>query len=184
MRNDRNINPSWTVSSSIRVAPRCSPASDCGQSVTNFGFNLETTKEKEMKISQTYPAALIATHTNDSAPQKPKSARRGLMQRLGFAFLACALAIGATGTASAGNLTRPANFQPIDNLSILGVLTYSSLSVRFLRVGDDSRRSSRRICSNHCLHPDHSANPVVQLLVFFRFSTIESQEQEDRMRRP
>ena len=58
-----------------------------------------------MKISQrqTYPAALIATHTNDSAPQKPKSARRGLMQRLGFAFLACALAIGATGTASAGS---------------------------------------------------------------------------------
>jgi uncharacterized protein (TIGR02246 family) len=103
MRNNRNINPSWTVSSSIRVAPRCSPASDCGQSVTNFGFNLETTKEKEMKISQTYPAALTATHTNDSAPQKPKSARRGLMQRLGFAFLACALAIGATGTASAGS---------------------------------------------------------------------------------
>src|SRR6266851_34171 len=103
MRNNRNINPSWTVSSSIRVAPRCSPASDCGQSVTNFGFNLETTKEKEMKISQTYPAALTATHTNDSAPQKPKSVRRGLMQRLGFAFLACALAIGATGTASAGS---------------------------------------------------------------------------------
>ena len=56
-----------------------------------------------MKISQTYPAALTATHTNDSAPQKPKSVRRGLMQRLGFAFLACALAIGATGTASAGS---------------------------------------------------------------------------------
>ena len=56
-----------------------------------------------MKISQTYPAALIATHTNDSAPQKPKSARRGLMQRLGFAFLACALAIGATGTGNAGS---------------------------------------------------------------------------------
>ena len=50
------------------------------------------TKEKEMKISQTYRAALIATHTIDSAPQEPKSALRGLMQRLGLAFLACTLA--------------------------------------------------------------------------------------------
>ena len=55
-----------------------------------------------MKISQTYPAALIATHTNDSAPQKPKSARRGLMQRLGLACLAWSLGMGATGSASAG----------------------------------------------------------------------------------
>jgi hypothetical protein len=44
-------------------------------------------KEKEMKISQTYPA--------DSAPQEPKSALRGVMQRLGLAFLACSLTIGA-----------------------------------------------------------------------------------------
>ena len=56
-----------------------------------------------MKISQTYRAALIATHTIDSAPQQPKSALRGLMQRLGLAFLACTLVIGATGTASAGS---------------------------------------------------------------------------------
>ncbi len=56
-----------------------------------------------MKISQTYRAALIATHTIDSAPQQPKSALRGLMQRLGLAFLACTLIIGATGTASAGS---------------------------------------------------------------------------------
>jgi uncharacterized protein (TIGR02246 family) len=40
-------------------------------------------------------------HTIDSAPQKPKSALRGLMQRLGSAFLACTLVIGATGFASA-----------------------------------------------------------------------------------
>ena len=59
-------------------------------------------KEKEMKISQTYRAALIAAHTIDSAAQKPKSALRGLMQRLGLAFLACTLVIAATGTAGAG----------------------------------------------------------------------------------
>jgi uncharacterized protein (TIGR02246 family) len=56
-----------------------------------------------MKISQTYRAALIAAHTIDSAPQEPKSALRGLMQRLGLAFLACTLVIGATGSASAGD---------------------------------------------------------------------------------
>src|SRR5258707_15142818 len=50
-----------------------------------------------MKISQTYRTALIAIQ----APQKPKSALRGLMQRLGLAFLACTLVISATGTASA-----------------------------------------------------------------------------------
>jgi uncharacterized protein (TIGR02246 family) len=59
-------------------------------------------EEEEMKISQAYRAALIATHTIDSAPQKKsKSAFRGLMHRLGLAFLACTLAIGATGSANA-----------------------------------------------------------------------------------
>jgi uncharacterized protein (TIGR02246 family) len=62
----------------------------------------QKTKEKEMKTSQTYPAALIAIHTIDSAPQRLKSGLRGLMQRLGFAILACALVIGAIGSASAG----------------------------------------------------------------------------------
>src|SRR6266851_3832378 len=56
-----------------------------------------------MKISETYPVALIAIHTIDSAPQKPKSVLRGLMQLLSLAFLACTLVIGATGTASAGS---------------------------------------------------------------------------------
>src|SRR5713226_4182146 len=90
------------------LATRRSLACDCRSSVTNSGFNSETTgggrmkiKEKEMKISQTYRAALIAAHTIDSAPQKPKSAS-GVMQRLGLAFLACTLVIGASGFASAG----------------------------------------------------------------------------------
>src|SRR5262245_11770616 len=55
-----------------------------------------------MKISQMSPAALIAIHTVDAARQKPSAARRGLMKRLASACLACALGIGATGSASAG----------------------------------------------------------------------------------
>ena len=54
-----------------------------------------------MKTAQTYPAALIAIHTIDSAPHKSESALRGLMQRLGLAFLVWTLVIGATGSASA-----------------------------------------------------------------------------------
>src|SRR5215475_6185674 len=90
------------------LATRRSLTCDCRSSVTNSGFNLETTKgetmeikEKEMKIAQTYQAALIAAHTIDSAPQKPKSALQGLMQRLSLAFLVCTFVIGAIGTASA-----------------------------------------------------------------------------------
>jgi len=60
------------------------------------------TMEKEMKSSQTYRDASIGTHTIDSTPDKQKPALRGLMQRLGLAFLACTLGIGATGSASAG----------------------------------------------------------------------------------
>lgn len=59
-------------------------------------------KEKEMKISQMYGSASIAAHGVDSASQKPKSALRGLTQRLGRAFLAGTLVIGATGCAIAG----------------------------------------------------------------------------------
>jgi uncharacterized protein (TIGR02246 family) len=58
--------------------------------------------EEEMKISQTYRSPLIATRTIDSPPRKHKPPPRGLMQRLGLAFLASTLVIGATGTASAG----------------------------------------------------------------------------------
>ena len=54
-----------------------------------------------MNISQTYRAASIGTHTIDSTPEKQKPALRGLMQRLGLAFLACTLIIGATGSAIA-----------------------------------------------------------------------------------
>ena len=56
-----------------------------------------------MKISQTYRTALIAIHSIGSAPQRLKAAFRGLTQCLGFAFLAGALVIGATGTASASS---------------------------------------------------------------------------------
>ena len=55
-----------------------------------------------MYIRQTYHAALIAARTINSTPQKPKSALRGLMQQVGLASLACALVIGASGSASAG----------------------------------------------------------------------------------
>jgi len=60
------------------------------------------TMEKEMKISQVYRTALIATHTIDSAPQRHRSALRGLMQGVGLALITCALFIGATGSAGAG----------------------------------------------------------------------------------
>src|SRR5947209_16968584 len=56
-----------------------------------------------MKISQTYRPVLIATHTINSAPNEPKSALRGLMQRLGLTLLACTLVLGVTGSASAGD---------------------------------------------------------------------------------
>src|SRR5215472_15070744 len=62
-----------------------------------------TTKEKAMNITQTYPAALIAAHSIDSAPQEPKLTLRGLIQRLGFAFLVWTLVIGAAGSATAGD---------------------------------------------------------------------------------
>ena len=43
-------------------------------------------QEKRMKISQTF--------RTDSAPQEPKSALRGVIQRLGLTLLACTLTIG------------------------------------------------------------------------------------------
>jgi uncharacterized protein (TIGR02246 family) len=51
-------------------------------------------KEKQMKI---------ATYTIDSTARQPKSVRGGRIQRLGLAFLACTLVIGATGSASAAD---------------------------------------------------------------------------------
>jgi uncharacterized protein (TIGR02246 family) len=60
-----------------------------------------TNTDQEMKLSQTYRVASIATHTIDSTPQQPKSALRGLMNRLGLAFLMCALVIAATSAARA-----------------------------------------------------------------------------------
>jgi uncharacterized protein (TIGR02246 family) len=60
-----------------------------------------TNAAQEMNLSQTYRVASIATHTIDSTPQQPKSALRGLMNRLGSAFLMCALIIAATSVARA-----------------------------------------------------------------------------------
>jgi len=45
---------------------------------------------------------IAPTYRVDSAPQAPKSAVRGRMQRLGLTLLAFALVIGVTGSASAG----------------------------------------------------------------------------------
>ena len=91
------------------LATRCLLAGDCRKSVSTSGFNLEITKDKElnikeeeMNISHRHEAASMATHAMDSAPQKHKSADRGLMERLGLAFLASTLVIGGTGSASAG----------------------------------------------------------------------------------
>ena len=52
-------------------------------------------QEKEMKTSQIYRA--------DSAPQAPKSALRGRMQRLGLTLFACTLVLGVTGSARAAD---------------------------------------------------------------------------------
>jgi hypothetical protein len=57
-------------------------------------------QEKKMKISQAY--------RTDSTPQEPKSALRGLMQRLGLTLLACTLAISATQAQQAPNGTTQA----------------------------------------------------------------------------
>jgi len=51
--------------------------------------------------TQKYRSAVIVTGAIGSANQKSKSALRGLRQRRSLAFLACALVIGATGSASA-----------------------------------------------------------------------------------
>src|SRR6266702_8786534 len=54
-------------------------------------------RRKEMKITQTYSAALIAIHTIDSEPQRAKSAIRGVILRVGLAFLAFTLVVGTSG---------------------------------------------------------------------------------------
>jgi uncharacterized protein (TIGR02246 family) len=54
-----------------------------------------------MKIAKTYRAVSIADHTINSAVPEPKSALRGIMQRLGLALLTCTLVIGVTSFASA-----------------------------------------------------------------------------------
>src|SRR5215467_6343669 len=70
-------------------------------------------KEKKMKTSQTYRAALIATHNINSTAQSPKSALRGRMQRLGLTLLACMLVIAATGSAGAGDARDEASIRAL-----------------------------------------------------------------------
>jgi uncharacterized protein (TIGR02246 family) len=54
-----------------------------------------------MKIAKTYRAVSVVAHTINSAVPEPKSALRGLMQRLGLALLTSTLVIGVTSFASA-----------------------------------------------------------------------------------
>jgi uncharacterized protein (TIGR02246 family) len=60
----------------------------------------------------------IATHTIVSTAQGPKSALRGLMQRLGLTLLACTFAIGASGSASASQAQDEASVRTLgDNFA-------------------------------------------------------------------
>ena len=71
-------------------------------------------KEKEMRMSRTYRA--------DSVAQEPKLALRGLMQRLGLAFLACMLVIGATGSASVGQTRDEAAVRALGDTFVKGFI--------------------------------------------------------------
>ena len=71
-----------------------------------------------MKIAQTNRPVLVVTHNISSSPRVPKSALRGWIQRLGLAFLACTLVIGATGSASAGQTQDEATVRALgDNFA-------------------------------------------------------------------
>jgi uncharacterized protein (TIGR02246 family) len=71
-----------------------------------------------MKIAQTNRPVLVATHNISSSSLVPKSALRGFMQRLGLAFLACALVIGAIGSSSAGEARDEASVRALgDNFA-------------------------------------------------------------------
>ena len=60
----------------------------------------------------------IATHTIVSTVQGPKSALRGLMQRLGLTLLACTFVIGASGSASASQAQDEASVRTLgDNFA-------------------------------------------------------------------
>ena len=66
-----------------------------------------------MKIAKTYRPVWVATHAIHSEPREPKSALRVWVQRVGFAFLACTLIIGATGSASAGDARDEASIRAL-----------------------------------------------------------------------
>lgn len=68
-----------------------------------------TIEEKQMKL---------ATHNIDSTLQKPKSTLRSRIQHLGLALLACALVIGAGGSANAGQTQDEADIRALgDNFA-------------------------------------------------------------------
>ena len=60
----------------------------------------------------------IALRTIDSTAREPKSALRGLMQRLGLTLLACTFVIGASGSASASQAQDEASVRTLgDNFA-------------------------------------------------------------------
>ena len=60
----------------------------------------------------------ITTQAIDPTAQKPKSALRGRIQRLGLAFVACSLVIGAIGSASAADTRDEASIRALgDNFA-------------------------------------------------------------------
>src|SRR5260370_11257378 len=89
-----------------------------------------------MTVSHTSRAALIPMHTIDSAPQKPNSARRGLMQGLGLACLACTLGIGATGSASAGQAQDEAAVRALGD-TFAKAFVQKNAELRASRFADD-----------------------------------------------
>lgn len=86
-----------------------------------------------MKSSETYRPVLIATHAIDPASRDRKRALRGLTERFGLAFLACALVIGVIGSASAGEARNGATEAATPISGVIGKVqsfTGSSLDVQ------------------------------------------------------
>lgn len=71
-----------------------------------------------MRIAQTNGPVSVAIETINSAPQAPKSALRSRIQQLGLALLSCALVIGVSGSASAGQAQDEASVRALgDNFA-------------------------------------------------------------------
>ena len=71
-----------------------------------------------MRIAQTNRPVSVAIQTINSAPQAPKSGPRSRIQQLGLALLSCALVIGVSGSASAGQAQDEASVRALgDNFA-------------------------------------------------------------------